>query len=380
MGTRGGRAAVGRLAVVAFAVHGVNPAIPALREAPANGEPLEIAGIDVPSAAGPRILSVQRIWSKAPHNAFTDLALFDGNLYSTFREGGDHVSPDGALRVLISPDGQAWRSASRIASAGADLRDPRLTVTPEGRLLLTGAAALSAPRGGVTHESRAWLSSDGMAWTTGKRVADPNVWLWRTTWHDGVSYGIGYSVDPADRFVRLYRSADGVSYEVLVDRLLRGGYPNEHGMEVLSDGTMVVLLRRDGEPGSALLGRSAPPYTRWTWSDLGQRIGGPDLLLLPDGRIVAGVRLHGGMVRAALAWLDPRAGTLTEFLSLPSGGDTGYPGLVWHKERLWVSYHSSHEGKTCVYLAQVEIPPRSSGRGEQGSPGLGEQGSPGGCR
>jgi len=56
-------------------------------------------------------------------------------------------------------------------------------------------------------------------------------------------------------------------------------------------------------------------------------------------------------------WLDPQAGTLTEFLKLPSGGDTSYPGLVWHDGLLWVSYYSSHEGKTSVYLAKVKLPP-----------------------
>ena len=36
-------------------------------------------------------------------------------------------------------------------------------------------------------------------------------------------------------------------------------------------------------------------------------------------------------------------------LTLPSGGDTSYPGLVWHDGLLWVSYYSSHEGKAAIY-------------------------------
>ena len=51
--------------------------------------------------------------------------------------------------------------------------------------------------------------------------------------------------------------------------------------------------------------------------------------------------------------IDPEYGTLTEVLTLPSGGDTSYPGLVWHDGLLWVSYYSSHEGKTSIYLAKV---------------------------
>ena len=47
---------------------------------------------------------------------------------------------------------------------------------------------------------------------------------------------------------------------------------------------------------------------------------------------------------------------MTEFLKLPSGGDTSYAGLAWHEGLLWVSYYSSHEGKACIYLAKVKIP------------------------
>ena len=42
-------------------------------------------------------------------------------------------------------------------------------------------------------------------------------------------------------------------------------------------------------------------------------------------------------------------------LTLPSGGDTSYAGLVLHKGLLWVSYYSSHEGKTRIYLAKVRL-------------------------
>ena len=88
---------------------------------------------------------------------------------------------------------------------------------------------------------------------------------------------------------------------------------------------------------------------------MGVRIGGPHMIRLPDGRIVAATRLYDGSTRTSLSWLDPEAGTLEEFIKLPSGGDTSYPGLVYHEGVLWVSYYSSHEGKTAIYLAQVRL-------------------------
>jgi hypothetical protein len=56
-----------------------------------------------------------------------------------------------------------------------------------------------------------------------------------------------------------------------------------------------------------------------------------------------------------MASLDVEKSTIEPILSLPSGGDTSYPGLVWHDNVLWVSYYSSHEGKANVYLAKVSI-------------------------
>ena len=42
-------------------------------------------------------------------------------------------------------------------------------------------------------------------------------------------------------------------------------------------------------------------------------------------------------------------------LWLPSGGDCSYAGMVEYEGVLWMSYYSSHEGKTSIYLAQIEV-------------------------
>ena len=89
--------------------------------------------------------------------------------------------------------------------------------------------------------------------------------------------------------------------------------------------------------------------------------GGPNLIRLPDGRLVAVVRLYDGKVRTAVCAVDAEAGKLDELLALPSGGDTSYAGLVWHEGMLWISYYSSHEGRTSIYLAQVRFGPARQG-------------------
>jgi hypothetical protein len=303
------------------------------------------------------LVEVRKIWDKGPHNAFTDLARFQERWYCVFREGKNHVSPDGAIRVLTSPDGKAWESAALIRSDTADLRDPKITVTPDGRLQLSAAAALHRPKG-FSHQSLVWFSKDGRDWGEPTEVADPNYWLWRITWHKGAAYGVGYECGKK-KDTRLYKSTDGRKFETLVETLQDKGYPNESALVFLPDDTCLCLLRRDEANGQ--LGTARPPYKEWTWKDLGRRIGGPNMIRLPDGRLIAVVRLHDGKVRTAVCSVDASTGKLDELLALPSGGDTSYAGLVWHDRMLWVSYYSSHEGRTSIYLARVRFGPAREG-------------------
>ena len=268
-----------------------------------------------------------------------------------FREGKGHVSPDGSLRVITSVDGEKWESAALLTSEDSDLRDAKITVTPDGRLLLSGAEAMNQPVD-YKHQSLTWLSPDGRNWSPGYEVADRDFWLWRITWHRGKAYGFGYGCGKDNRSIRLYTSTDGKRFDTLLKGDFDAGYPNETSMVFLEDDTCYCLLRCGG-PGR--LGVAKPPYTAWDWKDLGVSIGGPHMIRLPDGRFVAAVRLYDGGARTSLCWLDAEEGSLTEFLKLPSGGDTSYAGLVWHEGLLWVSYYSSHEGKTAIYLAKVKF-------------------------
>jgi len=73
---------------------------------------------------------------------------------------------------------------------------------------------------------------------------------------------------------------------------------------------------------------------------------------------VAAVRLYDGKTRTSLCWLDPATDQLTEFLAMPSGGDTSYAGLTFHNGLLHMSYYSSHEDRTSIYVARVKLPAR----------------------
>ncbi len=313
------------------------------------------------------VIEVKKIWDKAPHNAFTDLVRWHDAFYCAFREGRGHVSTDGRIRILESKDADAWTSAALISLEGFDFRDAHLSVTPDDRLMLIGGAAprekdnQSAPTGTFVS-----FSKDGRQWTMPQIAVEPGRWLWCVTWHKDKAYGVSYAAGKGDCYLDLLVSDDGIHYTPHVPRLLEQGYPTEVTLRFDSDETCYALVRRDrrgDDPSSALLGISRPDYKLWQWKDLGAQFngfGGPNFIQIPDGFWLATGRMHDGGAHTAITYLDVENGTMTRLLKLPSGGDTSYPGMVWHNGMLYISYYSSHEGKTGIYLAKVKVTPEST--------------------
>jgi len=303
------------------------------------------------------LVEVKKIWDRAPHNAFTDLVRFKDQWYCAFREGEAHVSPGGKLRVIRSADGDAWESAGLLELADYDLRDACLSETPDGRLMLLGGAQ-QASGGKHPTGTAVSFSNDGQRWTPPKLVLPLGQWLWRVTWHEGKAYGITYGGEAGEHF-SVQVTSDGLKYDEIPSETPRpGGWLTEARIRFADDGTAHCLQRRDGAENSALLGRAAPPYRNWEWKDLGKYFGGPNFIETPGGRWIGAGRIIEDSARTDVTWLDLEKSTMTSLLTLPSGGDCSYPGMVWHDDLLWVSYYSSHEGRTSVYLAKVRLTPR----------------------
>ena len=319
------------------------------------------------------LVSVEKIWDQGKHNAFTDLIRWQNRWYCTFREADGHVGGDGTLRVLVSSDGKKWESAALLTEKGIDLRDPKLSVTPDGRLMIVAGGSVYEGKKLLGRQPRVAFSKDGQEWTSTTRVLTEGEWLWRVTWHDGKAYGVSYNAaerastaakeaaksgkappGPAEWKLKLVVSSDGVQYD-LVKHLDVPGHPNETTLRFLPDGELLAWVRREGGNTFGWLGRSRPPYTEWTWKEGNARLGGPNFLPMADGRLVGVTRLYDKPVRSAVVTIDPATGKLKEELTLPSGGDTSYAGLVWHDGVLWISYYSSHEKKSSIYLAKVKL-------------------------
>ena len=304
----------------------------------------------------PTLVKVSRIWDVGAHNAFTDLIRFRDRWYCTFREGDDHVGGDGRIRVLTSADGEAWTSAALVGETGIDLRDPKLSIMPDGRLMMIAGGSVYEGKRYLGRQPRVMFSPDGSTWSSPQRILSEGDWLWRVTWHQGTAYGVTYrsAADAANEWTAaLVSSKDGRTFDEVATFAVPDR-PNETTLRFMPDGEMVALVRREAGNRLAWLGRSRAPYTTWAWRETAHQIGGPNFIRLPDGGLWASGRSYPGGPKTVVARLT-LDGAYTPVLTLPSGGDTSYAGMVWHDDLLWVSYYASHEGKTAIYLARVKL-------------------------
>ncbi|GAB3925509.1 sialidase family protein [Larkinella terrae] len=318
-------------------------------------------------AVFPDYVKVTKIWDQPPHSAFTDLVLFNNAFYCTFREGFSHVDTtnSGKVRVLKSNDGKSWSSVALLAIPKIDLRDPKLTVTPDKKLMVTMAGAVFASLNNKNKVQRiapmvSFSDTKGANFSAPqKSTLDPAIspskdWIWRTTWYNGTGYAIDYQVVTDDHWVvYLLKTKDGIKYDKVSD-LDVSGKPNESTIRFDKNGNMLVLIRRESEDQMGIMAESKAPYTNWTYHKMTIRLGGPNFLFLNENRLVIGSRNYASPNKMAL-YLTDRTGNISKIIPFPSSGDASYPGMVIHQNKLWVSYYSTHDGKSAIYLAEVPL-------------------------
>lgn len=313
----------------------------------------------------PALLSVQKIWDRAPHCSMTDLIRYKDRWYCAFREGNHHFTGvKGALRILTSRDGVKWETAAYFAMPEVDLRDPKLSITPSGQLLLlTGGTVRDLENKYLSTQSYVAFSEDGENWSDFQKVLAPHEWLWRITWYQGKAYGVSYRRSvlhdrKAEWLITLWESSDALNWREVIQWDIQG-HPSETTLRFFRSGTMAALVRRDGDlVDKAYFGTSDPPYTAWLWKPLPYYVGGPNFIIGPEDSLWAAGRYlqftpYGEVEKTFVGTLDFQ--TLNRLVILPSGGDCSYPGLVYHENTLWVSYYSSHEETTAIYLARLAL-------------------------
>ena len=313
-------------------------------------------------------IEVQKIWDQGPHNAFTDLVRFNGAFYCTFREGSSHVQGwDGKARLIKSTDGKTWSPVALLGVSGRDVRDPKISITPDKRLMIL--MDVEANNAGKVISRKPYVSysdasgnnfSEPAASVVDEKVASWSDWVWRVAWYNGTGYAIDYQ--PAGGGFFLLKTTDGSRFD-LVSKIDIGGYPNESTVRIDKGGNAYVLIRRENDDKRGVLAVASPPYQNWSFHYIEQRMGGPNFIFLDDQTLCIGSRMYPanevageGLKRHQSAlFVTDLTGKIKKTITLPSGGDTSYPGLVVYDGKLWYSYYSSHEGKTSIYLAKIPL-------------------------
>lgn len=315
--------------------------------------------------------SVNKIWGNGSYCAFTSLIKYKGTYYCTFREGESHIfdkqgKAEGKIRILASKDGNKWSSVFFEGEAGLDFRDPKLSITPDGRLMVNIGCSIYQDRKLTAQLPYVIFSNDGKQFTTPHIVSldipkgQTNNWLWRTTWQGDTGYAVNYChLADGKSGLQLMTTKDGKHYKILTS-LNIPDFPNESTIRFLPSGKMTMIVRRDGGDCVGYWGISSPPYTEWTWKKMNFRLGGPDFLVLNEDKIILGSRSYYISNHCKMALYKGNVqGDFQEVCILPSGGhsgDSSYPGLLIEGNELWVSYYTSLESdKTSIYLAKLPL-------------------------
>ena len=324
-----------------------------------------------------RVDRVTKVFDDGNHNAFTDLCRFAGRYYLTFRSCPDGHMLFESSRVVVqsSADTEVWTPVFDFAVPGRDVRDPHFLVFQDRLFVYPGTWLVGeeAPSRGDPNDMKGYAAwtANGSEWQGPQAMAGTEGhYVWRAASFGDSAYlcgrrrrGLAPTVTPEDREAgieaALMRSDDGLSWESV--GLFRESYGNETAFLFEQDGAIVAIHRGRGSVPAEVC-RAESPYRVWTRRGLGLNVGGP-MLARWEGRLLVGGRNYADPKnpKTSLWWLDDDD-TLVEALSLPSGGDTSYPGFIDLGDgRAIVSYYSSHEGSgmslapSAIYLARISL-------------------------
>jgi hypothetical protein len=296
---------------------------------------------------------VRKVFADGRHNAFTAFVKFKGQYLLAFRTAKEHNSTDGDIIVLKSADAKQWTEALRLDIDGRDDRDPQMLVA--GDKLILYVASMKGP----DLVTFAVTTADGDTWTKPKAVYEEKFLVWKPLAVGDRYYAGAHKKDEASagkgREVHLVRSADGIAWEK-VSTIRAGNWESETTLHFTADGTAVAFLRQKyGSPQAQILEAKAP-YTEWK--------NRPTDVAHFSGH---SVRTYDTVTYFFTRTRGPKAnefgqviytfadGTLHPYCRLPAGGDCAYAEAVRDGGDMLVSYYSTHEGQTNIYLAVVPL-------------------------
>lgn len=299
------------------------------------------------------------IWDKSPHNAFTDLIEYNNRYYCCFREGSAHVPSNeneyGKIRILESLDGIDWESAYLAENSDYDLRDPKLCITPDNRLMLShGCSAITDNSLKFQKTMVQFASFNSASELTFEPAKDIIItdegnplrrWLWRIIWHKGIAYSIGYA---SPNTPILAQSADGVNFKVIT-KLTDLENTNESDIYFSENDEMTILIRSNSTNG--YIGKAHYPYKELDWNILNQKLHCPKIISIAGELFASGRGISGNNT---LYHIEDNETILKTVYVFPGDGDSSYPGMIATNNELWISYYTS-TNHASIYLVKIPI-------------------------
>jgi len=299
---------------------------------------------------------MQTAYADGKHNAFTDLIRWRDRYYLCFRHATSHMSMDGEIRVMSSPDMKTWTPCGTPDTMGDD-RDPHFVAAEKALYVYFGTWSLvhandhGAPDRGCVRSYFA-STTDGEHWSKVQGVYEAGWWLWRVRYHRGAFYSAAYTASrpkPPLRETRLLRSEDGLEW-ALVSTITRERMAGEADMLFRPDETLWLISRTGDEAGDAVWFHGDATLEQWHPTNTGVLIHSPVFATWKDRVFVAG-RGREGERYVTKIW-EIAGDRIEDRITLPSGGDTAYPGLIVDPAcenaevpSFFVSWYSQHEAE-----------------------------------
>ncbi len=314
------------------------------------------------------VSNVRKVFDNGHHNAFTDLTMFKGVYYLSFRScpDGHGVSPNASVIILSSKDASEWKQVHTFSVPKRDTRDPHFLVFKDRLFVYTGTwySGNSPAKSNIDlelnlHLGYASWSENGTKWSAPIQLDGTfGHYVWRAAsfgqkaflcGRRKIGFEVGPKGEPNEIESLMLESDDGLIWR-----------KRAKFQEIYGDETAFLFNQKGGILGigrrrsTAQLLQSNPPYTEWIRRDLDRHIGGPLISKWGGQTIVGGRNSTDRGPKTSMCWLV--GNELHEFAELPSGGDNSYPGFVAiTPTKAVMSWYSSHEGKSSIYMANLKI-------------------------
>lgn len=250
-----------------------------------------------------------------------------------------------------------------------DQRDPKLIVTSDNKLLMVCDGEFY--KNGQVSKRRPYIASstDGVTFTDLEEVdvyyptpdeksKSPNHWIWSPIYHKGVAYGVDYV---GGKMVLFASNDDCLSFKPVYafteEEIGKGA--TEVALVFDKRDKLYAFVRRNADTG--YIGKSTAPYTEWSFSDLGYRIEGQNVIMFDDSHFIVGSRMFEineedeSDIRRMAVYMTDLDGKIQKTFVFPSSGDCSYPGLVLDNDYIWISYYATHEGISSIYFAKLPV-------------------------